>query len=190
MESVIVLTKNYQYWREVGIHKVLHWYCLKKIEIIVADETTEIGSVSIKIPLPFVVRLLDFVGYKPKQEAIKWSPEAVYNRDGNYCQYWHLDEHGHKHKYLCSEEDRSIDHILPKDRGGKDTFENTVCSCTWHNVKVKKNRLPAEAGMELIRKPFVPRRDRTAYVTVKFTFNKNKPAHKIYLEKFLGGILT
>ena len=190
MDSVIVLTRNYQFHAEVGIEKVLKWHSAKKIEIIVADETREIGSVSMRIPLPFVVRLLEFVGYKPKQEAIKWSPDAVYDRDQNICQFWHFDANGRRYKHQCSGDDRTIDHLLPKVRGGQNTFVNTVCSCTWHNVQVKKSRTPAEAGLELIRKPYEPKRDRTAFVTVRFAFNRNKPAHKIYYEKVLGGILT
>jgi hypothetical protein len=188
--SVIVLTKSYQYRGEVGIQKVLSWYSKHKIEIIVADETKEVGSVSVRIPLPYVVRLLEFVGYRPKREAIKWSPDAVYDRDLNVCQFWHVDEKGRRYKHQCTEDDRSIDHLTPKYRGGKDVFENTVCSCTWHNVQVKKGRTPIEAGLELLRKPFEPKRDRTAYVTVRFAFNKHKLAHKIYYEKVLGGILA
>ena len=130
------------------------------------------------------------MGYKPKHEAIKWSPDSVYERDQNVCQYWHYDEFGHRYKHQCTDDDRSIDHLLPKDRDGQNTFENTVCSCTWHNVQIKRCRTPAEAGLELIRKPYEPRRDRTAFVKVRFSFNKNKMAHKVYFEKVLGGVLA
>lgn len=198
--SVVVLNRNYQYWTEVSLRKVMAWFVKDKIEIILSDETKEIGSIEFRIKMPLVVRLLNFVGYKPKKEAILYSPEAVYERDNDVCQYWHIDDHGRRFKYICGtadirngedftedEGERTVDHILPTSKGGKsDSFENTVCSCRYHNEKVKKNHLPQEVGLELIRKPYVPKRDRNSYVTVKFHFNRNKKAHLAYLEKILG----
>jgi len=187
MSTVIVLNKNYQFWTEASIHKVLKWYALNKIEIVLSHESEEIGSVEFKIKMPLVVRLLTFIGYKPKKESIPYSAEAVYRRDDNICQYWHRDEKGRRVKHRCSDEDRSIDHVLPISRGGRrNTFENSVCACKMCNITIKRNRTPEEAGLELIRKPFVPKRNRDEFVTVKFCFNRSKLSHVAYSKNILG----
>jgi hypothetical protein len=185
--TVVVLTRDCDYWTDASIHKVLKWYSLGKIEIMLSDKSQEIGSVEFRIKMPLIVRLLEFIGFKPKKEAIPYSADAVYKRDDNICQYWHKDERGRKFKYRCNSENRSIDHVLPVSRGGsRNTFENSVCSCKECNINIKKNRLPEEVGLELIRKPFVPKRNRNEYVRMKFSYNKKKRAHLAYLQEFLG----
>jgi len=103
--AVLVLNRNYEVFREATIEKVLKWFCAGKIEIIVADEKEEVGSVSIKIKMPLVVRLLEFIGWKPNYERTSFSVRAVYERDQNICQYWHHDEFGKRFKYRCSEKE-------------------------------------------------------------------------------------
>jgi 5-methylcytosine-specific restriction endonuclease McrA len=53
-------------------------------------------------------------------------------------------------------EQLNLDHVIPRDYGGKTTWENIVCSCIRCNTR-KANRLPHEAGMRLIRKPSRPK---------------------------------
>ena len=97
------------------------------------------------------------------------------------------DENGRKFKYRCTSDDRSIDHVLPISRGGsRNTFENSVCSCKECNINIKKNRLPEEVVLELIRKPFVPKRNKDEFVSMKFSYKKSKLSHIVYLQKFLG----
>lgn len=187
MSTVIVLNRNYEYCTEVSVKKVLKWLIKDKIEIIVTHETQEIGSTTLRIKMPLVVRLLKFIGFKPKSEHISFSQEAVFHRDNNICQYWHRDETGKKFKYQCNIDNRTIDHIIPLSRGGKNNnFENEVCACRVCNETIKKNRTPQEAGLELIRKPFVPTRDKNSFVIARFTYNPNKLAHKKYYEVILG----
>lgn len=181
MSSVVVLNRNYQYWTEVDVKKALTWLVKNKIEIIVEHDSCEIGSINFKIKAPLVVRLLTFVGYKPKSTKVPYSSSAVFNRDNNYCQYWHKNEKGEKFKYKCSTEDLTIDHVLPTSRGGhRNSFKNTVCCCRTCNEIIKKNRTPEEAGLILIRKPFVPVRDKNSFVIMKFAFNPSKLSHKMF----------
>jgi len=184
--SVIVLNTNYEYWDEItDLKKVIKWYLKDKIQIVVEKEE-EYNSVSLSIKIPAVVRLLGFVGFKIKSDHVPYSKTAVYNRDNNICQYWHYDESGHRFKYLCTENERTVDHVTPTSRGGKTNFENCVCSCRDCNERIKKNRLPQEAGLELIRKPFVPRGRRGEMFTVRFVYNPKKLSHRYYMEKVLG----
>jgi hypothetical protein len=74
------------------------------------------------------------------------SPQGVYERDGWRCQY--------TGKRLRPEE-ANIDHVIPKDRGGGDTWENLV-TCTRSINSWKGNRLNSECGLKLIRRPRAP----------------------------------
>jgi 5-methylcytosine-specific restriction endonuclease McrA len=181
MRSVVVLNADYNYWTEVDLKRVLKWMVKDKIEVVVSHETEEIRSVEFRIKLPLVVRLLHYVGYKPKTEIVPYSQEAVFYRDDNICQYYHHDSNGKKYKYKCDSEERTLDHIIPVSRGGKSAFENVVCACRQCNEVIKKNHTPEEAGLELIRNPYVPRRDKNSFVVMKFTYNPKKLSHKIYM---------
>jgi len=184
--SVIVLNANGQFWREANVKWAIKKWIKNKIEIVEADKAKEYKSVSIRVKLPLVVRLLELVKYKPKHTKIPFSAMAIYNRDNNICQYWHKTDKGKKFKYKCSEQDRTIDHIVPISKGGENSFKNCVCSCRNCNEIIKKNHTPEEAGLELIRKPIIPVR-RDEYITfMRFTYNEKKLAHKIYYEKWLG----
>lgn len=200
MASVVVLTRDFQFWTEVSMDKFWKWLVKDKIEVVAcgdSDDTRCFESYNLsvdeaittfKVQRPLVVRLLSFVGYKVKTEVIGFSKEAVFQRDKNICQYWHYDEkNGKPFKHLCTENERSLDHVIPKSKGGKNDFENTVCACKTCNIDIKKNRTPEEAGLKLIRKPFVPKRNKGDFVTVRFAYNPDKLAHRIYVEKILGG---
>ncbi|MBW3543699.1 MAG: HNH endonuclease, partial [Planctomycetes bacterium] len=52
----------------------------------------------------------------------------------------------------------SMDHVIPRSRGGETTWENIVCACLKCNVR-KGGRTPWEAGMTLFRQPIRPRRN-------------------------------
>lgn len=70
--------------------------------------------------------------------------KGIFARDGNRCVYC-----GSTHRQL------TVDHVMPKSRGGGNTWENLVCCCTECN-NFKGDRTPEEAGMELPRKPKKP----------------------------------
>lgn len=194
MESVIVLNANYQFWCKVGIERAIIWKFQNKVHVVKEHPTWEYRSVSLSIKVPLVVRLLNFVGYKPKSEKIPFSVNAVYERDKNVCQYWHYEnkqqEDGTtkriRFKYQCTIEDRTIDHIKPISRGGKSSFENCVCCCRICNEIHKKNKTPAEAGLHLWKRPVAPVRDIHQFVFKIPVFNPRNLADKIYQEEVLG----
>lgn len=72
--------------------------------------------------------------------------QAIFERDGGICQYTgeFVGPHG-----------GNLDHVIPRDRGGRDTFENLVWAKREINSR-KANRLPHEAGLRLIRRPRAP----------------------------------
>ncbi len=98
-----------------------------------------------EIRLPRVI-LLAWFDKLPCKE-LKLTRHNVFERDRDTCQYC---GHGHAREAL------NLDHVIPRDRGGKTTWENIVCSCIRCNSR-KANRLPHEAQMRLVRKPVRPK---------------------------------
>ncbi len=97
------------------------------------------------IRLPRVI-LLTFFDKLPCKE-LKLTRTNVFERDKNSCQYC---------AKVLPREQLNLDHVIPRDYGGKTTWENIVCSCIRCNSR-KANRLPHEAGMRLVRKPSRPK---------------------------------
>jgi 5-methylcytosine-specific restriction endonuclease McrA len=105
-----------------------------------------IRGVGFSLRAPRVIRLLD-CDRGPRQ-GLRFNRRNVFARDGNQCQYCG----GH---FPTSE--LSLDHVVPRSRGGMTSWENIVCACVACNVR-KGGRTPREARMNLIRLPVKPRR--------------------------------
>ncbi|GAB5495069.1 MAG: HNH endonuclease [Phycisphaerales bacterium] len=111
------------------------------------DNHDWVKTVRFDIAVPRIIRLL---GYDrlPKQ-MVKLNRRNLFARDRNHCQY--CGSH-----FPTSE--LSIDHVVPKSQGGRDTWENLVCSCIRCNAK-KGGRTPKQANMKLITQPKQPKRN-------------------------------
>ena len=106
-----------------------------------------VRTVHFEIQVPRVIRLLAF-DRLPKAK-VKFNRRNFFARDGNRCQYCGK-------RFPGSERNLSLDHVLPRSRGGQATWENIVCACVRCNVR-KGGRTPAEAGIRLIHEPARPR---------------------------------
>ncbi len=93
------------------------------------------------IHLPTVIRLVQFVRVPFRQLPL--TRRNVFQRDNHCCQY------------CGSTEQLSIDHVLPRSRGGADSWDNITTACVICNVR-KGNRTPQEAEMPLNRTPRRP----------------------------------
>jgi len=91
--------------------------------------------------LPSVVRLMSYRHLPIRLQVV--SRKNILARDGNRCMY-------------CGQKFQAdvltLDHVVPKSRGGKGTWENLVACCRSDNHR-KGNRTPEEAGMKLIHRP-------------------------------------
>lgn len=105
-----------------------------------------IRAVHFEIQVPRVVRLLRYD--RLPRNTVKFNRRNVFLRDGHRCQYC-----GKR----CSTGRLSLDHVVPRSRGGADSWENIVCACLTCNVR-KGGRTPLEAGMRLLRLPVKPAR--------------------------------
>lgn len=189
MSNVIVLTKHWAFWGERTLRDAMRLVTNGKVEVIKADESRHIRSgisregATFKMPAPLIIRLLDFSGVKIKNSEVKFSKEAVFQRDDYNCQYFHFDGNGKRFVHRCSKDEITLDHVNPKCKGGTDKdFSNAVTACNWHNVVLKRGRTPKEAGLELIRKPTIPKRNKGDMVVLRFQFNPDNQAHRAFQE--------
>ena len=97
------------------------------------------------IRVPTVIVLANFARV-PKRRP-KLNARTIRERDGNRCQYTGT---------LLKPDEGSIDHVLPRSRGGRDAWENCVWASKTVNSK-KGNRLPQEAGLKLLSTPRAPK---------------------------------
>jgi len=104
-----------------------------------------VRTISTCFRLPTVIVLATF-DKLPKKE-VKFTRRNVFERDRFICQYCGVR---FDHQSL------NIDHVVPRDKGGRNTWENVVCSCVPCNTR-KGNRLPADIQMFPINEPKVPR---------------------------------
>jgi len=104
-----------------------------------------IRAVNFEIMVPRVIRLLKY-DKLPKQK-LHLNRRNVLARDGHVCQY--CGRHFPSHLL-------SIDHVVPRSRGGETTWENVVCACLRCNVR-KGGRTPHESRLKLIRTPTRPK---------------------------------
>tara|TARA_R110000824_G_scaffold58774_2_gene158559 strand:- start:8560 stop:9069 length:510 start_codon:yes stop_codon:yes gene_type:complete len=116
----------------------------------VESYTEEIRSPSTTFYLPAVIVLKRYVKYKFSNLTLKPNRVNVLWRDKMQCQYCT--------KYFKSEE-LTLDHVIPKSRGGTNKWENLVTACKKCNQK-KGSKLPRESGMEPIFQPERPQNNR------------------------------
>jgi 5-methylcytosine-specific restriction endonuclease McrA len=128
---------DFESWREISELKALY------------KEPSEdwIRAVNFDLQIPRIVRLLDY-DRLPKR-AVRFNRRNVLARDGNHCQYC-------GERFSTSE--LSLDHVVPRSRGGEASWENIVCACVKCNVR-KGGRTPKESHMKLIHTPVRPKRN-------------------------------
>ncbi len=117
----------------------------------VRDSDNAVGTVhgGVRIPTVIVLAKYDKV---PKRRP-KLSGRGIWERDGGVCQYT-----GRK----LAREEGNIDHVMPRSRGGKTTWDNCVLADKRINSR-KADKTPDEVGLRLQRKPAAPREMPSTY---------------------------
>jgi 5-methylcytosine-specific restriction endonuclease McrA len=98
-------------------------------------------STRLAMRVPSVIRLLEYRRIPHQSRAL--SRKNILLRDRNTCQYCGT---------VLPSSELTLDHVIPRSRHGASTWENLVACCHVCN-RQKGNRLPAEAGMRLLREP-------------------------------------
>jgi 5-methylcytosine-specific restriction endonuclease McrA len=139
----LLLSQGYEPITVISWQRAITLLSLGKVEV-VEEHTGEVRAVSLVIKIPAVVRLLRAFRRHPK--PVKFSRINIYARDGYRCQYC-----GDK----CSVAQLTYDHVVPRARGGRTTWENIV-SCCYPCNRDKGSRTPAEAKLTLRSVPTRP----------------------------------
>lgn len=168
MDGVLVLNNNYQPLNVTNARRALGMLCLGKAHAVETDSKV-FRSERLAVHMPTVVRLTHHV--RRPMPVLRVSRKSVFARDNYTCQYC-----GRRNGPL------TIDHVIPRERGGGEDWNNLVCCCTKCNNK-KGNRTPEEAGMSLLSKPFRPKY--IPYISyTKFLAAVSNPAWRPYLAPY------
>ena len=138
---VLVLNQSYEPLAVCRARRALVLVYQGKAEML-EDGMGYIHSIRHTLPIPSVIRLGQLIK-RPRRQR-KMTRYEIFNRDRYTCQY-------------CGEQSRhlTLDHVLPRFRGGQHTWDNVVASCMGCNRK-KAGRTPKEASMKLVRLPAPP----------------------------------
>lgn len=120
----------------------------EKAHVISEYEDWEVRSPSLTVRVPSILVLVKYHNYRP---IVKFSRINVYSRDRFQCQYCGVGPGSGEVRMG----DLTFDHVVPRSRGGKTTWDNIVTCCQPCN-RTKADRLPREAGMPLRNEPYVP----------------------------------
>jgi 5-methylcytosine-specific restriction endonuclease McrA len=116
---------------------------LKDKAELVEHASWELRAASLSVPRPVVIRLVTYVKVPRDTHRRKITRRAVFARDSWTCQY------------CGSRGNLTVDHVVPRSRGGGSGWDNIVTSCAPCNRR-KGNALPRHVGMSLRRKPRSP----------------------------------
>ena len=159
MGTVLLLNASYEPLNVITQRRALALILRGRVDA-ATEATTEIGTASRVFALPTVLRLRRYV--RVPQRNASWTRAAVLQRDGYRCIYCGLTLGDEQSGIPLTRRDFTLDHLIPRSRGGRNTWGNTACACLRCNQR-KGNRTPHEAGMPLRWEPKTPRVD---YVVV------------------------
>lgn len=181
---VLVLNRN---WQAVNVRTPIHAFCQmitgtacglnvvteeemypvpwrEWAELPIREKDLAVQTVRGPIRIPTIVVLKHYARVPVRRP--KLCPRAIRERDGNRCQYTGT---------LLKIDEGSVDHVVPRSRGGRDTWEN----CVWASKKInsrKGNQLPQEAGLKLLKMPRALREmPVTAFIRNTFNIEDWKP---------------
>ena len=140
--KILVLNYSYEPLQFCSAKRGIVMVLVGRAERIESDGFV-IRSPSVSFQLPAVIRVLKMVK-RNRRKGVNFSKKNILRRDNHTCQYC-----GISNPLL------TVDHVLPKSRGGKTNWTNVVVACKPCNLK-KGNQTPSERGMRLRQKPSKP----------------------------------
>jgi 5-methylcytosine-specific restriction endonuclease McrA len=140
--SVLVLNQNYEPLNVCNVRRALILVLRGKAEVIESARAV-FHTARATFVLPSVIRLVHMI--KRPRPTVRLTRKEIFARDGWQCVY-------------CGRatRDLTLDHVIPRHRGGPHTWENLVAACRACNHK-KAGRTPQEARMTMLREPSMPR---------------------------------
>lgn len=161
-QQVLVLNATYEPINVCSMQRAIVLVLKKKAEV-VERGMRRLRSATAAYAQPLVIRLVYYVRV-PRFQARRISRRAVFARDGHSCQY-------------CGSSSRlTVDHVVPKSRGGTSSWENVVTACAPCNTR-KSDRLPDEIGMHPSQTPRAP----TPHEMIAVATTRRPPSWDAYL---------
>lgn len=145
MNGVLVLNASYEPLNIVSVKRAIVLLLKEKAELVEASKN-KIRAERIHMDVPLVIRLVTFVPI-PRRLPLPLSRRTVLARDMYTCQYCGSTP---------GRTELTLDHVIPRSRGGATSWENVVAACGPCNRR-KGNRTPDEANMNLLSTPGRPR---------------------------------
>jgi 5-methylcytosine-specific restriction endonuclease McrA len=139
---VLVLNASYEPLNVCSVRRAVVLILKEKAELLEQGER-RLHSESVTLPHPVVIRLITYVRVPRDARSRRITRRAVFARDSWTCQYCGTTSH------------LTVDHVIPRSRGGASDWENIVTSCAPCNRR-KGNRTPVETGMHPRLKPRAP----------------------------------
>ena len=141
MESILVLNNDYTPLNITNLKRAFNLLYKGKAEVITFNENKPILTELRDYVRPTIIRLLKYISIPFRRVTL--NRQNLFRRDQHQCLY-------------CGDNrNLTIDHVIPKSKGGKNTWKNLVTCCQRCNTK-KDNLSPAEAGLKLRYTPYRP----------------------------------
>jgi 5-methylcytosine-specific restriction endonuclease McrA len=139
---VLVLNATYEPINVCTVRRAVVLLLKEKAEILEHGDW-ELRSASRAVTRPVVIRLVSYVRVPRDTHRRKITRRAVFARDDWTCQY------------CGARSNLTVDHVIPRSKGGASSWDNIVASCAPCNLR-KGSALPRQAGMRLQRQPRTP----------------------------------
>ncbi len=143
MSDVLVLNFTYEALNITSFQRAVKLIFSGKAEI-VSDRERLLCSPTLAMRMPSIIRMLYYI--RRPMQRVALTKKNILLRDDHTCQYCGLR----------GERMMTVDHVIPRSKGGPSTWENLVCACMRCNNR-KNNRSPDHANMSLRRKPRTPK---------------------------------
>lgn len=170
----LALNASYEPLTIVPARRAVRLVLDRKAEILEVDVDRAFRSEQKEVPCPQVIRLVRFV-HVPRRFRRQVTNTFLFARDGYACQYC-----GRHRSELKGRQFLTRDHILPISRGGGNSWDNVVASCSPCNNR-KGNHLPEEVGMRLRTEPGEPN-----HVHLVWAVRSLTPIQAKYIGTFYG----
>jgi 5-methylcytosine-specific restriction endonuclease McrA len=172
MVGILLLNASYEPLAVIPKRRALS-LLIRNVVDGVTEEAVALTSIANTCHIPTVLKLRRYVNVP--QRGARWNRHNVFKRDNFTCIYCGVRPGDRRNGRILRCNDFTLDHVLPRSRGGRNTWTNTACACATCNGR-KGNRTPHEAGMSLLWEPKTPRVD---YIVAS---GEVPEAWKFYLE--------
>lgn len=179
--NCLALNASFEPLTIVPVRRAIRLVLDGKAEILEQDGDRRFHAETCSVPAPTVIRLVRYV-HVPHRFRRQVTNTFLFARDEYTCMYC-----GRHRSELRARQFLTRDHILPRARGGANTWQNVVTSCSPCNNR-KRDRLPAEAGMSLLTVPREPNYVHLVWVVRRVTDTQEKYIRMFYGDRALDAV--